>query len=241
MVVVVTGTATNIGTVTIYDGTTILWSGAPGVNGVSLELPNLTVGAHSLSAYYGGNVNVSIGRSPTIIENVEDFTLVVATAPLKPIFSGGTAMYTFTVTPVGPLTTLPADINFTATGAPPESTITITPSAVTAGSGTTTLTMTVKVSPAIVELERAKRPGSGGAKLPILALALVLLPFAIKMRRAARRLARMLGVVILAVVSVAAIAGLSGCGQNFIPAFDLTLTANSGSLNHSVGVTLQVQ
>ena len=239
VVAVVTGNATNTGTVTIYDGRSVLWTGAPGVNGVSLDLPNLTVGGHSFVATYSGNANVSAGNSITVVEDVEDFTLAVATAPTKPVLSGQTATYTFTVTPVGPLTTLPADINFTATGAPPQSTITITPSPVMAGSGTTTVTMTVKVSPAQVLNHPETRPGM---KLPAtIALALLLLPFAVKLRRAGRMLGRLAIVAILSVMGLTTMVGLSGCGENFIPMFDLTLTANSGSLNHSVGVTLQVQ
>jgi streptogramin lyase len=235
----VTGFATNTGTFTFYDGTTALWSGAVGVNGVSLELPNLTVGTHSLTVVYSGNSNVSAGTSAAVLENVDDFTLVAATQPLKPILSGGTATYTFTVTPVGPDSTTPADINFTVTGAPPQSVVTVTTSPMPAGSGTTTVTMTVQVSPGLVLTEPSARPGM---KLPAtIAFALLLLPFAVRMRRAGRKLGKLMMIAILSIVGLATLVGLNGCGENFIPAFDLTMTATSGSLNHSTGVVLQVQ
>ncbi len=235
----VTGYATNVGTLTFYDGTTVLWTGAPGVNGIELQLPNLAVGSHNLFVNYSGNANVSAGSSTVIVENVEDFTIVTASAPTKPIQSGDTATYTFTFTPVGPLTTMPADINLTLTGAPPDSTVTLTPNPVANGSGTTTVTFLLKVSPGLVELKPEQRPGS---RIPApLYAALLLLPFAAKLRKAGKRLARHAAVLLLIVAGATTLIGLSGCGQSLIPEWTMTLTATSGTLQHSVDVSVRVQ
>lgn len=235
----VSGYATNIGTLTFYDGTTVLWSGAPAANGIELQLPNLAVGAHLLSVSYSGNANVSAGTSTVINELVEDFSIVVATAPTKPVMSGDTATYTFTFTPIGPLTSMPADINLALTGAPPDSIVTLTPNPVANGSGTTTVTFLLKVSPGLVELKPQQRPGSR-IPAPLLA-ALLLLPFATKLRKAGRRLVRLTALFILIAAGATTLVGLSGCGQSLIPEWVMTLTATSGALQHSVDVSIRVQ
>jgi hypothetical protein len=99
--------------------------------------------------------------------------------------------------------------------------------------------MTVKVSPAQVLNLQGPRPGM---RLPAaIALALLLLPFAVKLRRAGRKLGRLMAITILSVAGLAAMVGLNGCGENFTPIFDITVTGTSGSLNHSTVVALQVQ
>jgi hypothetical protein len=73
------------------------------------------------------------------------------------------------------------------------------------------------------------------------ALGLMLLPFAAKLRKTAYRWRR-LAVFILAGAFLAV--GLTGCGGNSTvkpQSYSLTITATSGTLTHSVGVTLTVK
>ena len=79
------------------------------------------------------------------------------------------------------------------------------------------------------------------------ALALLLLPFAAKLRRAGRRLGRLMSVLLLLGAGLAAMAGLSGCGSNngfFGQApqnYTVTITATSGALSHSGTLTVTVE
>jgi hypothetical protein len=71
------------------------------------------------------------------------------------------------------------------------------------------------------------------------ALALVLLPFAAKLRKAASRFNKLL---VLALVGATLAVGMTGCGATFkSQSYSLTITATSGSLSHSTAVQLTVQ
>ena len=92
--------------------------------------------------------------------------------------------------------------------------------------------------PANAVNERPRGPFSAGA-LP-LALGLILLPFAGRLRKGRQRLSRLAMLVLLSALLAA---GFTGCGgaslspQNFL----FTVNATSGSLTHSVGAQLTVQ
>jgi predicted PurR-regulated permease PerM len=80
-----------------------------------------------------------------------------------------------------------------------------------------------------------------------LALALILLPFAGRLRRTGRRMGRILSILMLAVLGIAAVAGISGCGSTsgFFAqqqqSYTVTITGTAGSLSHSTTVTLIVE
>jgi hypothetical protein len=83
------------------------------------------------------------------------------------------------------------------------------------------------------------------SKLPYLALALLLLPFAGRMRRTGKKLGRLLPLLLLLIAGIAATAGLNGCASKtsgyFAQApttYTITVTGTSGALIHSTSVTL---
>jgi hypothetical protein len=84
------------------------------------------------------------------------------------------------------------------------------------------------------------------SKLHYLALGLLLLPFAGRLRKTGKRLGRMLPLLLL-LAGLAAAAGLNGCGstQGFFgqaPAtYTIQVTGTSGALSHSTTVTLTVE
>jgi len=79
------------------------------------------------------------------------------------------------------------------------------------------------------------------------ALALLLLPFADRLRRAGKRFGRAAGVLLLAVAGMAAIMGVAGCASNsgFFAqqqkTYTGTISGGSGTLLHNATITLIVE
>jgi len=93
------------------------------------------------------------------------------------------------------------------------------------------------------------QPAGGNlvTRLAPFSLALILLPFAGRLRKSGKRLGRLLAVVLLAGAGAATLAGLSGCGSNtgfFAQAqqsYTVTVTVSSGALSHTSNLTLTVE
>jgi hypothetical protein len=76
----------------------------------------------------------------------------------------------------------------------------------------------------------------------------LLLPFAGGLRRARKKLGRVISVLLLIAAAITATMGISGCGSNgsgfFTQApqnYTLTVTATSGTLARSTNITLTVE
>jgi hypothetical protein len=255
--------STPTGTVTFLDGTTPLGTGAVNPSGIAtLPVSTLAVGSHSITAVYSGDTNFIAATSSALTQLVQDFSLTISTSSGSTgvtsvtALPGGTAVYTFTLSPVGS-TTFPATVTLSASGLPTGATYTFSPATLAAGAGSTQVTLTIQLPqvsagalPPVVRHTAApaelaqNKPAS---KLPFLALALLLLPFTRRMRRASRKLGRLLPLLLLLIGGLAAISGLSGCGSSSgyfgqAPAtYTITVTGTAGSLTHSTSVTLTVQ
>jgi hypothetical protein len=257
----VTSTAgTPSGTVSFYDGTTLLGQGALSGGVASYTTSSLAVGAHTITADYGGDSNFLVSTSSALGEVVQDFSFNFS-LPSATILPGGTASFTFTVKPTNGAT-FPSDITFTSSGLPSGYTGTFSPNPIPAGTGATTVTFTLSPSTtahnAVPGMSgsgtglAARRNADGQAakvagSLAPFALALMLLPFAGRMRRAGKRLGRMLSVLLLLGAGLAAVTGLSGCGSSngfFGQAphtYTITITGTSGGLSHSGTVTVTIE
>jgi hypothetical protein len=247
------------------DGTTPLGTGTLAGGVATLTTSSLPVGAHTIAASYGGDINFLPVASTPLAQLVQDFSFTIS-APSITVEPGGTAVVTFTAGPLNG-TTFPAAINLTLSGLPTGATYTFSPAMIAAGAEATTVTLTVNIPQTQTSAEwKTLHPGaqlaanhsvgkgtghtSGLAgKLAPLSLALVLLPFAGRLRRTGKRLSRMMCVLFLLTAGLAGAVGISACGGSSASGFfaqpqlsyTVTVTGTSGALSHSSTVTLTIE
>jgi len=242
---VTTSVATPTGSVGFYDGTTLLGTETLTQGQAAYTTAGLATGSHSITAVYSGDGNFLSSTSSTVVQLVQDFTLSTTstsgttTAPTATVAPGGTATYTLSIGPsVG--TVLPAPVTLSVTGLPTGATATLSPDSLPAGAALTSVTLTIQLPQQTANLHRDRW-------LAAPTLALLLLPFAGRMRRTSKTL-RHLGVFLLLIVGASAVAGLAGCGAKDSGLFGeaqktytVLVVATSGSVSHSTPVTLTVQ
>ncbi len=224
------------GTMTFYAGSTVIGTATVSGGSATLTTTALAVGNQPITVVYSGDANYGPATSGAITETVQDFTLAfaggdgaVTAAP------GGQATYSLVVTPVnGAL--LPGAVTLSASNLPLGMTASFSPATIPTGSAATTVTMTITL-PGKAANERPRSPFGGGA-LPV-ALGLILLPVAGRMRKAHARLARLM---VLLVIGAALAVGFTGCGAKTSPQkFSFSVTAASGTLSHSLTPGLTVE
>jgi len=224
------------GSMTFYSGSTAIGTATVSGGSATLTTTSLAAGNQSITASYSGDADYGPATSSAITETVQDFTLAFAggngTVTAQP---GGQATYSLVVTPVnGAL--LPGAVTLSASNLPLGMTASFSPATISAGSAATTVTMTITL-PGKTANERPRSPFGGGA-LPV-ALGLILLPVAGRMRKARARLARL---TVLLVICAAVAVGFMGCGAKTAPQnFSFSVTAASGTLSHSLTPGLTVE
>ncbi len=235
---------TPTGSASIYDGTTLLAT-VPLVSGVASYTtaalaPGLT---HVIGAVYSGDTNFT-GSTSTTSTSVTvaplDFTMTIAGPSSATVVPGQSVTYQVTVTPL--YGSYAGTVNFTVTGLPPGASVTFSPSTIAANGGPQTITVTISAPPATAS-NHAPSPTRRAAPL---ALAFLLLFGLGAVRRRTRAMRRLFAIVLLLAGGAAATL-VSGCGgasgffaqtpQNY----NVTITATSTNLQHSVGVTLNVE
>lgn len=235
------------GTVTVYDNGNPIGTGTLGPDGtVTITIPgglpagksNLTVG-YSGGGMYGGTTSTAV---PVIVAPavVLDFTLTRTSAQSQTIFTGEAATIAVQVAPTNG--TYPGNVIFSATGLPVGATATFTPATFAANGGAVSVKLNVQTAP----LASANRPGHGS-----IALGFLLLPLLGTKRRQSisngRAAGRYLFMVLVLLASAVTMTGLTGCGDrngffgHAPQAYNVTITATSGSVQHSVNATLNVQ
>jgi hypothetical protein len=241
VVPVTTGTPT--GSVAFYDGTTLLGTVPLTAGTATMSTSSLAPGAtNALQAVYSGDNNFTTSSSSTSSVGVAplDFTLAVSGASSLSVNRGSVATYQVTVAPL--YGTYPGAVSFTANGLPTGASIAFSPSTIAIDAGKQTVTLTVQ-TPALAKLD----PPSTGRKLaPLTFLALFLIPLigAGRLRRQGRRLSRLASLLLLLVCTLAG-AMVTGCGGAAFKAsvqnYTIQVTTTSGNMQHSASVTLQLK
>jgi hypothetical protein len=180
----------------------------------------------------GGPVNFGV--------NVADFT-IAATPPNQVVNPGGTVVYTLSL--AGATVPFNSPVTLTVTGLPKDATVSFGQATYVPGQGPTTTTMTIVTSPLHSELRGY--PGMGGGSK--IAFGLLLLPL-LGLRRIRRKLKALPRGVMYGLTALLLLAGLgavTGCGGGYIgpnPSFyTITVTGTSGALVHSTTVQLEVR
>jgi hypothetical protein len=241
-----TGTTVPTGTVTFYYNGNPIGTGTLNANGVAtLTTSTLPVGTGTITVGYSGDshyasttslpVPITVAAAPGL-----DFTLTLTSAQSQTVISGQTAPYTVRVAPTN--STYPGVVTFTATGLPSGATVTFSPATVAANGGPAPVNLSIQTA-SIVALNKLERNATS------IALALLLLPLAgaRRMRRSGRAAGRYLFLTLVLLTGAVATAGLTGCGSgngffgHAPQTYNITITATSGTIQHSVNTTLIVQ
>uniref|UniRef100_A0A7V4XSK6 CSLREA domain-containing protein n=1 Tax=Acidobacterium capsulatum TaxID=33075 RepID=A0A7V4XSK6_9BACT len=234
------------GTVSFYDGKTLLGTGTLNAGvatyTTSTLAPDVT---HSLTASYSGSTNFTASMSSAAVSvpvtNL-DFTFNSTAAPNQTVAPGGTAKYTFQVSPTEG--SYPSAISFSAAGLPAGATASFSPSTIAANGGAQTVTMTIQTPPPGTTAKNSNPLGGGETTL---ALAFLLCPLLGVRRVRKNLLARGMVMVLLLAAGLAGMASLTGCGTGTgfngqtAGNYTITVTATSGGVQHSFDVNLNVQ
>jgi sugar lactone lactonase YvrE len=251
---------TPTGTVSFLDSATPLGQGTLTAGVAALTTSSLTDGSHSITAVYNGDTNFVAVGSAALSQSILDFSLTpgsgsgsgsgVTTQTAEP---GGSATYPLKIVPTAG-TIFPTPILLTVTGMPTGATAIITPSSwtqLTSNSWTfpaniplTSITLTIQLPSASTSMKR-EFPASG--ELPPIVWGVLLLPFAVRMRRAGNRLRGIVFTLLLTAAGLVTVSTLSGCGtgNGFFghqqSSYTVTVTATSGPLTRSTNLTLNVE
>ncbi|HEY1902326.1 MAG TPA: Ig-like domain repeat protein [Terracidiphilus sp.] len=204
---------------------------------------SLAAGTHTLTAVYSGDTNFAAATSSVLTVRVgSDFT-IMSSNPLVMAHAGDTATFNIALSPADGEPAFASAVALSVTGLPTGTTYSFSPASVPAGSGPTAVTLTVQ-APQTTAASLPANDGLGRGLAP-LSLALILLPFAGKVRKTGRRLGRTIA-VLLVLGGLAAIGGLSGCGsgsaqKTYFLVVTGTQTGATGTLSHSTDVSLTVE
>jgi len=231
------------GTITLYDGSTILSSGP--VSGFSFSSTQLAVGSHSLKASYSGDSHFYANNSPavsiSVIAVVPDFALSASPATVT-VAAGQSATLNLSVSANAALT---GSVSFKCSGLPAQAACTFNPSTLTVAAGEPSSAALVISTQAATSAQAS----SGSARFFEGSSLALLMLFGLPRRK--RNLFRLL------LLTCAVTSPFLGCGgggsSNSAPTnpgtpagtsiITVTATATSGSttINHTSTFTLVVQ
>lgn len=196
--------ATPTGTVTFYDGGSVLGTATLDATGhAAFSTAGLALGAHNLTAVYAGDATYASSSSPVVVETIETpgFTIALSSSSLT-LKTHGTGSDTVTLASFGSF----ADALALSCVSPPAYvTCSFKPNpAALSANGTASVSLSLNTNALIAE----ERGASG------FSLALLLAPVSLLAVFGGRRRVRLR--MLLAVVAVPLMLGLGSCGGNVI-------------------------
>jgi trimeric autotransporter adhesin len=239
------GTGVPTGTMQFMIDGTLVGSPVTLTNGTAAYTTStLAVGSHNVVATYtpatSDGFAGSNGSTSQVVINNLDFTLTLTSGGNQTVIPGNAASYALQVAPTYSI--YPGTVTFSATGLPTGATIVFSPNTVATNGGTAPISVSVQTASQNHAINQRREEAAP------FALALLVFPLAF-FRRIRRCGIRALLLLFVLLGGLAATAGLSGCGgyngngffgqspQNYT----ITITATSGSIQHSVSVMLNVQ
>jgi hypothetical protein len=240
-----TTSGTPTGTVSFYDGATLLNTAPVVLSGgvASLAVTTLPLGTQSLTAVYSGDTDFIAGTSTAVTATVltPDFT-ITASPSAQTVIPSQSVNYTLTLTPANSTFVYP--VTFSVSGLPAGVTASFAPSSIAAGAGISTTVLTLSAG-AQAKLEKSIRPVGGAAAPTALALFLLPMAFSRRARRTVQQLSRS-GKALLALLALAGVSALAGCGaggffSHPVQSYTVTITAVSGPDTLSTNITLIVE
>jgi sugar lactone lactonase YvrE len=240
---VTSSAGTPTGSVSFYDGTTLLGTGTLAAGVATYTTLNLPVGALSITAVYSGDTNFSTLTSAGLTETVTTaYTVTAPTTPV-PVAPGGAATIDITVPPLGGA--YDGVVTLSATGLPPGATATFNPPTVTPGSAGAPTVLTIQLAALTAGIPARDLP-SNPRGLPLVPASLGFLLFGAILGR--KRIPRMLMLVFMLASLGVTTSLLTGCGGGFASTpstppgnYIVTVTGTSGAFQASTTVTLAVQ
>jgi hypothetical protein len=232
------------GTVTFYDQSVnaTLGTSPMGANGQAvLTLSSIGPGVHSITASYSGDPIFPASSSNAVSVTIDELRITRVGKNNTTILPGTTVAYLLQVQPQV-ATTFLYSVSFSATGLPAGATATFSPATLAAGGPTTNITVTVKTATTAWN----QPPPSPYERLPLALGFLLPLLGARAVRKRLRRIAPYLGAALFAALSLATVAGLSGCsGAGLFAArkvpYSITVIATEGTVQRTVEVPLAIQ
>ena len=229
------------GTVIFYDQSvgTQLGSAPIGANGQAiLTVTTMGPGVHSIAASYSGDPIFPASSSNAVSVTIDELRILRIGNNNSTILPGTTVVYTLQVEPQV-ATTFLYNVSFTASGLPAGAAATFSPASLASGTNTTNLAMTVVTAgTALNGLPFTRLSLAMGLLLPLFA--------ARRVRKRLRQIHQFFAVALFATLSLAAVAGLSGCsGAGLFAArkavYSITVTATEGTVQRSTEVSLAIQ
>jgi hypothetical protein len=227
---------TPVGSVSFYDGTTLIGTATLASGVATYSTNTLSGGSHNITATYVATPNFATSTSNVVVEVIEDFTLSSYPSS-RSVYTGVSATYTVGVMADSGFN-LP--VTLSCSQLPVETTCIFTPATIGTGNGTSTLVVQT-TAPSQISKDRGISPG-----YRVVALAGLLLFFIPKRLR--RKGWPMLLLLLAFLAAGTAITGCSGSrslvGGTPLGAQTITVTgtATSGTqtLTHQTTVTLNV-
>jgi hypothetical protein len=219
-----TGRPAPTGTVSFYDGTTLLGTSSLSAGSATFSVASLATGAHSLTAIYSGdgnfNLNTSAASTVTVTTLTPAFTLSGTPSTLT-ITNGANGLVSLTLAANA---TYSGAVNLTCSGAPANASCGFSNSSVTLMAGniaTTTLVIGTTGTQAALHAS----PSLPQRTAPLVSFAALVATFCFGRRRL-----RLPGVLVAALLSILAF-GVTGCGGSGV-----TKVASVGQTSFTVTV-----